>query len=119
MTWAREAEFRELLARCCKKATKDSLEEIAALAVKEERQVRHRRSKEHRLAPGTCLHLCWAATPPFHCCPQGYKHISALLVRELKVLKPHYRLKCFYALSAIVRLSVKTLGAKDKYGERG
>ena len=36
----------------------------------------------------------------------------------MKALKPPYRLKLLYALSAIVRLSVQLRGSHDKYGER-
>lgn len=40
MGWPREAEFRELLERCERKASKGLLDELAALAVADDKQVR-------------------------------------------------------------------------------
>ena len=40
MGWPREAEFRELLERCVRKASKGLLDELAALAVADDKQVR-------------------------------------------------------------------------------
>jgi hypothetical protein len=48
----------------------------------------------------------------------GYKHASALLLRQLRAARPERRLAAFYALSAVVRASAATLGAEDRYTAR-
>lgn len=50
--------------------------------------------------------------------PQAYKAVCALIVHEMKQLKPAYRLKLLYVMSAILRQSKSRRGERDKYGER-
>lgn len=48
--------------------------------------------------------------------PVAYKHIVALLLKDLKRLKPDYRIRIIFAMSSIVRTSVSRNGNRDKYG---
>ena len=42
--------------------------------------------------------------------------MCALILHEMKGLKPHYRLKLLYVMSAILRQSKSRRGERDKYG---
>jgi len=42
--------------------------------------------------------------------------VCALLLHEMKALKPAYRLKLFFVASAILRQSKSRRGERDKYG---
>lgn len=44
--------------------------------------------------------------------------VSKLCLKELKAIKPAYRLKIFYLISAIVRESVAKYGSRSKYAAR-
>jgi hypothetical protein len=47
----------------------------------------------------------------------AYKAVCGLIVREMKRLKPHYRVRLFYLVSSVVRRSISERGlSKDKYG---
>jgi hypothetical protein len=48
----------------------------------------------------------------------GVKIVSKLILRELKNLKPAYKLRIFYAFSSIVRASVAKYGSRSKYADR-
>jgi hypothetical protein len=50
--------------------------------------------------------------------PQAYKAVCALIVHEMKHLKPVYRLKLFYVMSAVLRASKTRRGDRDKYGRQ-
>lgn len=82
--WAREDEFRDLLHKAASKATPRILDDVAALAIRDDKV--------------------------------AYKAVSALILHEMKQLRPQYRLKLLYALSAILRQSKERRGDKDKYG---
>ena len=138
MTWGKEREFRDQLARVEKRASKEGLEALADLAVEED--IRGEPLLLQSGAGGRALCGSYALMlrrslprlsvqsarprarpprpPPASTASAGYKHVCALLLKDLKSLKPQYRLRAFYALSAIVRKSVARRGAKDKYGER-
>jgi hypothetical protein len=46
------------------------------------------------------------------------KHVSGLVLKELKQLKSAYKLRIFYAFSSIVRASVAKYGSRSKYAAR-
>lgn len=48
---------------------------------------------------------------------QAYKAVVALIMHEMKALKPAYRLKLFFVASAILRQSRARRGERDKYGQ--
>jgi hypothetical protein len=47
----------------------------------------------------------------------AYKIVCALLLKELKQVKPDYRIKIIFAMSSIVRLSVSRHATRDKYSK--
>lgn len=129
--WEREAEFRSLLQKVSAKATKDALDTVADIAVRDDKVVCYPvlpcRCQAAALLlllllflarfPPACQHAIPSPSPcqqpPWR---QAYKAVCALLVHEMKALKPSYRLRLFYALSAILRQSKSRRGERDKYG---
>lgn len=128
--WAREDEFRDLLHKAASKATTRILDDIAALAIRDDKVVRRGgRGGASTLVHCACFFFCLLRHPPAppHCRPvpsppsrppawQAYKAVSGLLLHEMKQLRPQYRLKLLYVLSAILRQSKERRGDKDKYG---
>ncbi|KAK9816515.1 hypothetical protein WJX72_001388 [[Myrmecia] bisecta] len=86
MGWDREKEFQELLDKSAKKASKGGIEQLASIAVQDEKQC--------------------------------YKHVCALIERQMKRSKAKLRLNLLYVLSAICRQSRSQLKSKDKYVPR-
>ncbi|KAL4449023.1 hypothetical protein ABPG77_007740 [Micractinium sp. CCAP 211/92] len=85
-SWEREEQFRSLLHRAAKKASREMIDTIADIAVRDDKV--------------------------------AYKAVCALLLHEMKQLKPAYRLKLFFVASAILRQSKSRRGDRDKYAAR-
>ncbi len=163
-SWEREEQFRSLLHRAAKKASREMIDTIADIAVRDDKVVSgcrrslplcrpHSAPLTERCSPGlACLNACQALPLPLNGtrtqllasirrlhasyvaenhhfqtskpsarlpCPQAYKAVCALLLHEMKQLKPAYRLKLFFVASAILRQSKSRRGDRDKYGELG
>ncbi|PRW20459.1 splicing arginine serine-rich 15 [Chlorella sorokiniana] len=84
--WEREEEFRSLLRRAAKKATKELLDSLADIAIRDDKV--------------------------------AYKAVCALILHEMKQLKPGYRLKLLYVMNEILRQSKARRGERDKYAAR-
>lgn len=163
-SWEREEQFRSLLHRAAKKASREMIDTIADIAVRDDKVVSgcrrslplcrpHSAPLTERCSPGLArLNACQALPLPLNRtrtqllasirrlhasyvaenhhfqtskpsarlpCPQAYKAVCALLLHEMKQLKPAYRLKLFFLASAILRQSKSRRGDRDKYGELG
>lgn len=138
--WEREEEFRGLLRRAAGKASKELLDTLADIAVRDDKVVsrglgtacngQHRAAE--RLCPGAplrrCHRVCHPMPPtphphrpllPLHPRPQAYKAVCALVVHEMKQAKMHHRLRLLYAASTIMRHSKARRKDRDKYGACG
>lgn len=128
-SWEREAEFRALLQRCASKASREGLETLADIAVRDDRVRWAGRDlggvarAGGRVGCSRCLLLARlrrGRAARVHALPPqvAYKAVCGLIVHEMKHCKPGGRLRLLYALSAILRASKARRGERDKYGER-
>ncbi|PSC69158.1 splicing arginine serine-rich 15 [Micractinium conductrix] len=85
-SWGREEQFRGLLQKAARKASRESIDTIADIAIRDDKV--------------------------------AYKAVVALIMHEMKALKPAYRLKLFFVASAILRQSRARRGERDKYAPR-
>ena len=110
MPWQREAEFKEVLEKAVKKGSKGAIATTQAIALQDMAQVQSSRAAKHN-----------KREPDLSFCPnsalvlQCYKHVCALVERQMRKAKPAQRLNALYIISTICRHSLRKNKLQDKY----
>jgi hypothetical protein len=123
MGWDRSSDFKALLEKCSRKASRNAIEELAAMAMMDHRQVRALTtvSIEIMSSPLLGLHPCSrqgssSGQVPAALASQCYKAVPAMISKQFQKAHDQQRVNILYAVSKILRSAKKQLKGENKYG---
>ena len=108
MPWQREAEFKDALEKAVKKGSKGAIATAQNIALHDMGQVTSwaEASLSHPISTD-CVNMLL----------QCYKHVCALVERQMRKAKANQRLNALYIISTICRHSLKKHKLQDKYSK--
>lgn len=109
MPWQREAEFKDALEKAVKKGSKGAIATAQNIALHDMGQVAA--SAEGSLSHPVSTDC--STTLLLQC----YKHVCALVERQMRKAKANQRLNALYIISTICRHSLKKHKLQDKYSK--